>query len=119
MIEVLLEVFLRGLAELFLQVFGDVLLQAAIRRFRARGVEPLGPVLAVLGHAALGGVFGGLSLLVFSRPFLETRTLQLVNLLVTPLLAGAVLAAIGSRRAFLGGYAFALALSGVRYLGAT
>jgi hypothetical protein len=57
-----------------------------------RGAKPLhksrDPIIRGLGYLILGILAGALSLLIFSKPFIDNNRLQLLNLLVGPLLVG-------------------------------
>ncbi|HEX7151900.1 MAG TPA: hypothetical protein VF618_10460 [Thermoanaerobaculia bacterium] len=114
--ELLLELFAEGLLDL-----GSHALDDSVHARR---------ILRVVLSAAAGAAVGGLSLLVFPDHFIRSAALRLASLIVTPLLAGGVFAAIGRRRvrkgkrasaleAFLPAFVCALALALVRYYGAS
>src|SRR6185312_17550550 len=74
----------------------------------------------------LGLIAGAVSLLVFPRSFIASRELRLLNLIVTPLVAGETMRQIGKLRErrgqtlvkldrFFYAFAFALAMALVRY----
>ena len=84
------------------------------------------PLLAGLGYCLLGLVVGGLSLLVFPNSFVRSERFHGINLVITPLLAGLVMAGIGRLRAnrgeplirldsFAYGFTFAFAMAAVRF----
>ncbi len=116
------------LFELLFQFFGELLLQFLVEvcfelglRGLARGLRwvPTPPIAAA--WVTLGGVAAGaLSLLLFPHSAIRNPTLRLVNLAVTPLLAGAAMMLVGRLRAKKGqalvrldrfGYAFLFAFT--------
>ena len=85
------------------------------------------PALAVVGYAALGAVVGAISLWPFPHSFIGPYPARLANLVVTPVIAGALMSLIGERRQrrgepliqldrFAYGVVFAFAMSLVRFL---
>lgn len=81
--------------------------------------------LAAAGYALLGAVAGWLSCLLFPKLYLTSTTSRWVNVLVTPIVAGTVMATFGHRlgmrhrpiarrRRFTNAYAFALVMAIVR-----
>jgi hypothetical protein len=129
--EFLFEVFfvlMQLFGELLLQLFFEGVTEAGAHSVGRRGAEkPVRPVLAALGYALLGVIFGGISLLVFPGGFITNPILRVLNLVVTPLLAGGAMVLIGRWRLKQNqelvrldrfGYAFifALAMALVRYL---
>jgi hypothetical protein len=98
---------------------------------RARNASPprpdVSPTLAVLGYAVLGAAVGAISLWPFPQSFLGPYPARLANLIVTPVIAGALMSFIGGRRQLKGeplirldrfayGVVFAFAMSLVRFL---
>lgn len=128
--EIIAEVFialLQLVAEFVLQVLVEALAELGLRSlgepFRRK---PTHPVLAAVGYALLGGVMGGVSLWLMPGHFIEVEWLRMLNLFVTPLAAGAVMAGIGAWRRrneqtpilldrFGYGFIFAFAMSAVRF----
>lgn len=97
----------------------------------ARHAKPpareVSPALAVVGYAALGAVVGAISLWPFPHSFIGPYPARLANLVVTPVIAGALMSLIGERRQrrgeplirldrFAYGVVFAFAMSLVRFL---
>ena len=86
------------LAQLLLEVFGQVLLELGFRGlaevFQKR--EARNAALALLGYALYGLTTGGVSLLLFPRSFILRRSLRIANLFVAPIAAGLVMAALGA-----------------------
>ena len=112
--EVLLEVLIEALFEL-----GIYSVEVVYKR------EPR-PVLAFFGYLIIGTVCGFLSLLVFKDYFVTDKDLMLVNLFLSPLIAGTFITLLGRFRAkkgkkeiqldrFLYGFSFAFMIALVRY----
>jgi hypothetical protein len=134
----LLVVALEFIAEIALQLAFEWLAGTGVRGLRnardarnARRAKPpardISPALAVLGYAALGAVVGTVSLWPFPHSFLDAYSARLANLVVTPVIAGALMSFIGGRRKMKGeplirldrfayGVVFAFAMSLVRFL---
>jgi hypothetical protein len=85
------------------------------------------PWLAAIGYALFGAIAGGLSLWLVPDLFIERGWTRWLNLLLTPLIAGAAMDAIGAWRrhrdmgvirldSFSYGYCFALAMAAVRFI---
>ena len=119
--EFLLELIVEFAIQLVAELLVELGLQSVKEPFRRRP----NPWLAALGYALLGGFAGGLSLLVFSQ-HLVSEPIRAVNLLLTPIAAGAAMMAMGRWRTRRGdtrlridrfgyGYLFALAMALVRY----
>ncbi|MEN3352647.1 MAG: hypothetical protein V7640_805 [Betaproteobacteria bacterium] len=129
--EILLEVLLavvQLVAELVLQIILEALAELGVRSVIEpfRRPKPLHPVLALIGYAILGAIAGTISLWLFPTLFIETGWLRVLSLVVTPLLAGAAMAALGAWRRrrdqelirldrFTYGFTFALAMALVRF----
>ena len=121
----------------FLHIFGEFLLQIVIEILAECGLyglrepfrrpEPLHPVFAAICYIALGAFLGWLSLYFFPSAFIQSHIGRVANLVLTPLAAGAVMAAIGAWRLrrgkettrldrFAYGFLFALAMGLVRFV---
>lgn len=124
--EIIFEIIFQFLAELVLQilfeVLGEIGLQSLAEPFRRKP----NPWLGALGYACFGAVAGGLSLWLFPGLFIHSHSAQIANLLLTPILAGGAMAAIGQWRSHQGqdlirldrfacGYLFALSMALVRF----
>lgn len=133
MIAVFFEFIFQILLELFLQVTVEILFHLgwssvaeALDRKPTRN-----PALAFIGYALLGLGAGGLSLLVFPELFVHHPYLRIANLILTPILAGWLMSAVGEWRerkgltvirldSFAYGFIFAFGIAIIRYLfGAT
>ena len=123
--EELLAFLLQLGGELLVSLFGEVLLELGWRGvFSVFEKEPH-PMLASVGYPILGAAVGALSLWPFPALFVHSHGGRIVNAVVTPVLAGASMAAIGAWRRrrgqrvvlidrFAYGYLFALAMALVR-----
>lgn len=115
-------------AELLLQLLLEVLAEFGLRvvsePFRNR--REISPWVAALGYAVYGAVLGGVSLWLFPAPYLEAEWLKWANLLLSPLMAGALMSLLGAWRRQRGqallrldrfsyGALFALSLALVRF----
>lgn len=124
-----MEIGIDILLELLIQLGGEILIEAGFQKvagnWDARG-RP-GPLLASIGYGLLGAAVGGLSLLAFPEHFIESLSWRRVNLIATPVLAGAAMSAVGWLRRrqgketvrldhFAYGFIFAFGMALVRYL---
>lgn len=119
-----MEILVELLLEVGLQVFFELLGDAGVRTFKK---DRLGnPYLAFFGYMLLGVLFGALSLLVFDSSFISDESLRVFNLIITPVLVGALMAWIGKLMAkrgkgrirlekFLYGWVFAFSFALMRY----
>ncbi|HEY0075143.1 MAG TPA: hypothetical protein VGB77_13680 [Abditibacteriaceae bacterium] len=133
MIAVFFEFIFQILLELFLQITVEILFHLgwssvaeALDRKPTRN-----PALAFIGYALLGFAAGGLSLLLFPELFVHHPALRIANLILTPVLAGWLMSAVGDWRerkglsvirldSFAYGFIFAFGVAIIRYLfGAT
>jgi hypothetical protein len=107
--EALLDLVLRGIAEVF-----------ETSRFA-------NPVFASIGYTLLGALAGGLSLFIFPHPLVHPARFHGINLLVSPFVTGLVMSLIGSLlsrqgkkvvqiESFRYGFAFAFGMALIRYL---
>ena len=127
--EIIAEIFLGFIVEIVIPIVGeiafDVLLHSLGQPFVSR--ERRNAILTGIGYFLFGLILGGLSLLVFPRSFVRSETFHGINLLITPLVAGLVMGAIGRWRArhgetllrldsFVYGFVFAFAMALVRFV---
>jgi hypothetical protein len=114
------------LAEIFLQILFELGFYSVVDAFDRKP----NPVIALIGYLILGALAGGISLLFFKDLMIEDSTLRVVNLIVTPIFVGLTMAALGKLREKKGasvirldkfsyGFAFAFAMSLVRFLWAS
>lgn len=125
--ELLLELLFEVFGEVALQVLAELLAEWGLHLSRERRARRAAPLwLGLLGYAVLGLVLGGLSLLLLPQSLLPTPGWRVANLLLSPLLTGAVLTLIAHwrrpgdpevmlRTRFLQGLLFALAMASVRF----
>ena len=121
----MLEALLEFIGEFLLQALVEALLELGLHSLAEPFNKQANPWLAAAGYAIFGAVIGGLSLLLFPEN-LTPAPWRIVNLIVTPLAAGTLMATIGRWRAKRGehlfridrfsyGYLFALSLALVRF----
>jgi hypothetical protein len=93
----LIEFILELAGEFLLQAFGEVLLELGLQSLS----EPLrrkpNPWLAAIAYAIFGALAGGLSLLLF-REHMVPEPWRIANLIITPILVGAIMSVLGSLR---------------------
>lgn len=115
--------------ELILQIILEAIVEIGLHSVREpfRRPKPLHPALAAIGYAILGAMAGAISLWIFPRLLINTDWLRVANLMITPIAAGGVMAAVGAWRRkrdrelirldrFTYGFLFALAMAGVRFV---
>ena len=127
--EILGEIILGFIIEVVIPVVGEIafeiLLHSLGEPFVSR--ERRTPVLAGIVYFLFGLILGGLSLLVFPRSFVRSENFHGISLLITPVVCGFVMAAIGRWRArhgdpllrldsFVYGFVFAFAMALVRFV---
>ena len=123
----LLAGLLELVGELILQLLCEGLWELGLHSaHKRRGPRrPWSPWLAGPAYAALGALTGLLSLWMFPHMLIDTPWVRVLNLVLTPLLAGALMAALGAWRRrrqdpvirldkFAYGFLFALAMAGTR-----
>jgi hypothetical protein len=127
-IEAVVEVVVELLLELVLQVVAELLIELGVRGAARLGKRESKPLVAALGYALLGALLGAASLWLWPQALLDD-SLRIAQLIVSPLLAGAMMAGIGvlvRRRglatvrieSFFYGWLLAFSLSLVRFLAA-
>ena len=92
--------------ELLFELFGEWLLQIAFELLAEFGWRRLSgpfhksahPALASVGYAVFGAIAGALSLWLVPTLFIASPVGRAVNVLVTPVLAGASMALLGAWR---------------------
>ena len=95
-----LEVLGGIIGEILLQIFGEGLFELGFRglvetfhRRRRRN-----PFLAACGYLLWGTIVGGLSLLVFRQSLIQKHAHRMLNLLLTPVIAGLAMSVVGAYR---------------------
>lgn len=127
--EIFFEIFFQFIAELFIQMFAEALfelgfysLAEALNRKRKRN-----PFLASIGYLLWGGIIGVITIIIFPSLMIKNPIFRILNLFVTPTLAGIAMSAIGSWRrkkgqdllridSFIYGALFAFGLAIVRFI---
>ncbi len=120
-LQILCEALLQVVAEVACELGLEGVARLADRTRRQR------PLVAMVGYGVVGAGIGVASLYWFPALFIHKPIWQIVNLILTPLLAGVVMAGIGEWRGrhkgahtqlstFLAGFAFAVGMAAVRYV---
>jgi hypothetical protein len=126
-IQILLWILQLG-GELILQIIGEAIAELIGHSIKEpfRRPEPIHPWLALVGYAIFGSLAGGLSLWLLPKLYIEPHWLRLINLALSPLIAGLLMAWIGRVRrrhgkdvirldSFAYGFFFALFMGLVRF----
>jgi hypothetical protein len=126
--EIILEFIFSFLGELILQIIAELLIESGFHGLAniVKSRKDRNPYLAFIGYCLLGTIVGFISLAIFPALFITGETFVLINLLVTPVLAGLAMSAIGRWRtkkgkniirldSFIYGFSFALCMALVRY----
>jgi len=94
------------IVELLFELFGELLLQIVLELLFELGLRSLqqpfkktpNPLLGGVGYAFFGAIAGGLSLWWFPQLFITSHAGRLANVVVTPILSGLAMAALGAWR---------------------
>jgi hypothetical protein len=129
--EILLQVLwwlIEFLCELLLQAFGEIIAEqigrTLVEPFRRR--KPIHPWLAAIVYCSFGAIAGAISLWLLPTLFISTHWLRIVNLVLTPVISGLVMARLGTWRrgrdektirldTFAYGFLFAFSMALVRF----
>lgn len=122
----MLELLFEILGEFVLQILGEVLFELGFHALAEPFRKPRDPWLAGLGYLLFGAIAGGLSLLVFPTHLTPEGLWRFLNLIITPIMVGLCMYALGSWRVkrgqrryridqFAYGYVFALSLAIIRF----
>lgn len=120
------EILLQLFGELILQLFFQVLVELGLRSIAEPFRRQPNPWMAAFGYALLGTAAGAISLLPFPALMIDSPFGRLVSFGLSPVAAGAAMAARGVRRRsrdqeliridrFFYGYLFALPMAPVRF----
>jgi len=120
------------LFEIILSLLGKIfvsgIIKPLIKSFEESFNQTFGyEVATVLGNITVGAILGGVTLLIIPRHITPNIQIRFINLLITPLVVGALVnlsSNIKFNKRLLGfdlvnffsGYTFALAMAGVRFV---
>lgn len=124
-----------GLLQVIVEVFGELILQPLIEMLVEVGLRNIlapmnwpkpNPQMAAFGYSPLGVATAALSLWVHPALLISSQIGRITNLIVTPIVAGLVMSAIGVRREkrddtvlridrFSYGFLFALTMGLIRF----
>jgi len=91
--EFLLQIFLEFLLQVVGGLITDVVLHALSRFIRSR--RTLNALVTLIMYLGLGLFVGWLSILIFPEAFVRSSNLHGISLLITPVLAGFTMSALG------------------------
>jgi hypothetical protein len=122
----MLEFLVQLLGEFLIQVIGQVLVELGMHAMIEPFLKPPKPWVASVGYAIFGLILGLLSLFAFPEYLVHSGGLRIANLILTPMVVGACMAALGAWRVkrgdnalridkFAYGYLFALSIAIVRF----
>lgn len=119
---------LQFLGEILLQVIFEFIAELLGHSLKEpfRRPRPIHPWLAALGYLIFGAIAGAISLWVLPALFITSQPLRIANLVITPLVAGTLMAYTGTLRrrhsqettrldTFFYGFCFALSMAAVRF----
>ncbi len=124
--EILFELLFQFVGEVLLQIILEVLFELGLYSAREPFRRPPNPWLAAIGYGIFGAIAGAISLWIFPALFIVSHSGQVASLVLTPIVAGVAMAALGAWRRrrdqdtirldkFAYGYLFALAMAIVRF----
>ena len=96
--EFIFELLFEFFGELLLQILLELLFELGLRSLQQPFKKTPNPLLGGIGYALFGAIAGGISLWVFPQLFIASHAGRIANVIVTPLLSGAAMAALGAWR---------------------
>ena len=127
--EIIFEIVFQFFVEIFIQIFAEALFELGFYSLveALNRKERRNPVLASIGYLLWGGIIGLITIFVFPTLMIKNQVLRILNLFLSPVLAGLAMSAIGSWRrkrgqdtlridSFIYGALFAFGLAIMRYL---
>lgn len=96
--ELIFEILLQFLGELFLQAIFEVLFELGLHSLSEPLKRPKNPVLSIFGFVLWGAIAGGISIVLFPKSPIDNPLFRKINLFATPILAGALMAIVGRVR---------------------
>jgi hypothetical protein len=121
-----MEAVLEILAEVIIQLFGEMLLELGFHSMASVFERKRSPTMIFFGYCLWGAILGGISLWLFPVSFVKTPEVKIINLIITPIAVGGAMVLIGKWRTHKGqdliplnkffyGFIFALSMALVRY----
>jgi NhaP-type Na+/H+ and K+/H+ antiporter len=92
-LEIFFENLFQFIAEITIQIFGEVLFDSGFHSLAEaiQWKEKPSPLLAAIGYLIWGGIIGALTLLVFPSLIIKSQGLRIINLVLTPIIAGLIM----------------------------
>lgn len=114
------------LGELLIQLVLELLVELGVRAVKHPLSQTSNAWLTAFGYLLCGALLGGVSVLILPHHFITTKALRVANIVLSPMVAGAAMSAMGAWRArrgqlllaidrFAYGYLFALGIALVRF----
>jgi len=99
-LEIIFEIILGTILEATLQVVGQVLIEIGCYSLgeTLQTKKERNQYITALGYTLWGAILGGLSLWAFPNSFIDRPEYRILNLFITPIVAGLAMALIGRRR---------------------
>src|SRR3569833_1389644 len=124
--EFLLEALFQIVGEFVLQILFEAVAELGFHSLKETFKKSGSPAFSTIGFFLWGLAAGGISLPIFPQSFISSQKLRVLNLIVTPLVAGETMRQVGKLRErrgqtlvkldrFFFAFAFALAMALVRY----
>ncbi len=121
-----MEILLQLLGEFLIQIIGEALFELGLHSMAEPFRKPPNPWLAALGYSVFGVIVGVISLFIFPDYLVHSKAFRFANLIITPIVVGVCMAALGAWRMrrghavfridkFAYGYLFALVIAIVRF----
>jgi hypothetical protein len=122
----MIEFIIQIIGEFIVQLLGEALFALGYRSLAETFQKQPNPWLAALGFILFGAILGGLSLLILPSNLTPIGIPRVANLIITPILIGLCMSAIGGWRSKRGslvlpidrfwyGYLFALTVALIRF----
>jgi len=96
--EFIFELLFEFFGELLLQIVFELLAELGWRGVSAPFRKSAHPLVAGIGYAVFGAIAGALSLWWFPNLFITSHAGRIANVIVTPVLSGLAMAALGAWR---------------------
>lgn len=130
--EIIAEALLGLIVEVILPLIGEIAFEVLLRCLGEPFVsrEYRNALAAGAGYFLIGLILGGFSVLIFPQSFVRSERFHGISLLITPVVSGLVMSAIGRWRlrqgktllrldSFVYGFLFAFAMALVRFVNTT
>ena len=127
--EIILDFIFSAFGEILVQVIGELFCELGCQRLSDSPLSKINkkPIFSFIGYCILGLVIGSISLLILPHQFIDSKLLALINLILTPIIAGLVMSYVGHLRksrgskiirldSFVYGFTFAFNMALIRFI---